>query len=390
MSHLAERDNCTGCGACVDICFKQAIHMEYDINGFLYPRINVNQCVSCGLCTKVCDYEDKLSIIHDTEFEQQYYVLKSKDVEILKESSSGGAFTAISNSVLGKKGIVYGCGFDNEFLPRHCRAESNNERDKLRGSKYVQSDMTGIYCNVKKDLQNGRIVLFTGTPCQIAALKRYLDVSHIDTSKLFTVDIICHGVPSRGVWREYIHSLEKRYHGKISSISFRTKKQDSNGQILTIKFDNGKKYVAPSGHDPYYTAFLKNYILRISCFNCQFCSLDRVSDITIADLWGKIKLEKIIQDYLRESSLIINTKKGKSLFESISIEEYDVESVDKRCIMQLNLHQPQKKPIYYNLFNSGILNDFRTVLWKISSTKDKIIFLMNRLGLSEFYSNLKK
>lgn len=381
---ITEPENCTGCGACVDICPRNAVEIQQDDNGFPYTVIQEDKCVNCGLCQKVCTGEKNCAA--DTE--QKYYILKANNEDLLRKSSSGGAFTAISDVVLEHGGCVYGCAFDADGMPIHIRAGEKPVRDLMRGSKYVQSTLIGIYRQVENDLRQGREVLFTGTPCQVDAIQRYLCIKKIDMENLITMDIICHGVPPRGVWKEYLADLEKRYHGKANQISFRTKKKGSNGQELTVIFDNGKCYIAPSGHDLFYDAFLRNLILCKNCFACKYCSWERSSDITVADYWGKEGLKTIQHDYLRESSLILNSEKGKRVFCEIT-GAYQVEQVEKERVMQHNLEHATRKPAVYDEF-MRIKGSLFMKLWNVSSAKKRCLFLMNRFGLSGIYTRTKR
>lgn len=385
MKGVIEESFCTGCGACAEICPKNAIRMIKNEDGFLHSEIVEDNCVKCGLCEQVCRNN---SVINTIDIPQKYYVLKAIDKDVLISSSSGGAFTAISDIILMDGGTVYGCVFDQNGLPKHIRADNTETRDMMRGSKYIQSDMQSIYTQIMTDLKRGKKVLFTGTPCQVDAVKHYMAIKKVSTDYLFTMDIICHGVPSRDSWREYLTSLERRYHGQAKKISFRTKQEGDNGQILRILFDNGRRYVSPAGHDVFYRSFLENYSLCESCFKCNYCSFDRTADITVGDIClGRNDLKKVKQDYLRESTVIVNSKKGENLFSKINTG-FIYEETNREYITQHSLVLPAVRPSSYREFKMQKRGLFWK-LWGVSGRKDRILMLINFLGLSELFYKIK-
>lgn len=219
MVELFEKaEQCCGCTACLNICPKQAISMLEDQKGFLYPKIDGSKCVECGLCQKVCPL--KVDGSADDKFSKIAYAVKNKDNDERARSSSGAVFIEVAKAVLGSDGIVYGVRLDDEHRAMHDRADSVESVRKFQGSKYVQSFKGDIFKDVKRDLKAGNSVLFTGTPCEVAGLKRYLRVPY---DNLVTVDIICHGTPSPGSFDDHVRALEKKYSSKISKISFRNK-----------------------------------------------------------------------------------------------------------------------------------------------------------------------
>lgn len=232
-------------------------------------------------------------------------------------SSSGGMFTAVSDLILDRGGVVYGAAFDENFTVRHQRAETRKGRDRFRGSKYVQSDLGDTFSQVKKDLLDGREVLFTGTPCQVAGLKNFLNQSKVDRFKLYSCDLVCHGVPSPKIFHDYFAFMTGKYHSSAESLTFRYKPPGWRAQAMRISFKNGKKYIADAGSDLFYRLFLPNLILRDSCYACPFASVDRTGDLTIGDFWG---IEKSMPDFEDEkgvSLVLVNTEKGRRLFEAV-------------------------------------------------------------------------
>ena len=237
MINLKEKSDCCGCTACSCVCTHNAITMKPDGMGFLYPEVDTSKCVECGLCEKVCafnpDYDRSLNFPMP-----EAYAARHKNMDEVMKSRSGAAFVAISDYVLDMGGVVYGAGYKDHFRVAHKRATSKQERDEFRGSKYVQSDLTGIFRQVKDDLQHGIMVLFSGTPCQTSGLHNY--VGKKLRTNLVLVDIVCHGVPGPYIWRDYLQYLEKKRGDKISVVNFRDKEKFGwKAHIETFEFSRG-------------------------------------------------------------------------------------------------------------------------------------------------------
>lgn len=220
MIKIDNPDNCCGCTACASICGQNAITMVPDPLGFLYPKVDVSKCVNCGLCEKVCEFNNKYdkSLLLSTPIA---YAARHKNIDEVMRSRSGAVFAALSDYILENGGVVYGAGYKDHFKVCHKRVTNKSERDELRGSKYVQSDISGVFKMVKKDLQQGVMVLFSGTPCQLAGLKSYLGIKL--RKNLYLVDIVCHGVPSPLIWKDYLSYLERKYGDTITRVDFRDK-----------------------------------------------------------------------------------------------------------------------------------------------------------------------
>ncbi len=220
MIKITNPADCCGCTACASICAHDAITMQPDKLGFLYPKVDITKCVECGLCEKVCAFNDNYDKSLNVE-KPQAYAVRHKSMDEIATSRSGAAFIAISDYFLERGGVVYGVGFKDHFRVVHKRATTKAERDEFKGSKYVQSDLTGIFRQVRKDLKDGLLVCFSGTPCQTAGLNSY--VGKKLRENLFLVDIVCHGVPSPLVWEDYLNYLENKYGSDISYVNFRDK-----------------------------------------------------------------------------------------------------------------------------------------------------------------------
>lgn len=287
---------CSGCTACFAICPKDAITMQADSEGFKYPVIDKNKCIDCGLCCKVCPLENMYGNFGE---DKTSFACRAKDENFAKQSSSGGVFGILANMYLKEQAVIYGAAFDDNWNVCHIRADKKDELKSLYTSKYVQSDIGNTFRQVKCDLDNGKKVLFAGTPCQVAGLKSYLQKDYLN---LLSVDFICHGVPSPLVWQRYIIAMEKKLNNKITEVSFRDKEDGWKNYYFKLSTANGNVFYEKHGENIYMKGFLKDLYLRYSCYDCKFKTLHRASDITLADFWG---IEKIIPE--------INVEKGVSL-----------------------------------------------------------------------------
>lgn len=308
MIKIEDKTKCMGCHACFNICPKQAIEMIEDEKGFKYPKVNKEKCINCGLCEKVCP------IINNSKNSNQpeAYAVINKNETIREKSSSGGMFTILAEYVIKNGGVVFGAIFDEKWKVKHCYVDRIEDLEKLRTSKYMQSIIGNTYRQAKDFLDSGKIVLFTGTPCQIEGLKTFLGKEY---DNLYTQDIICHGVPSPKVHDKYLeYQKNKNKASKIENVTHRVKQKGWRNWSVNIKFNNGV-YTQTHDKDLYMQAFLRDTILRDSCYECQFKKKNRISDITLADFWGVDKVLPEIDDDRGISLVILNSSKGKKLFE---------------------------------------------------------------------------
>ena len=318
-------DYCTGCGLCKNICPKKCISMEI-IDGFYYPKINKEKCIDCGACRKMCPHYET---VHNENIKA--FAAYDLDDENRKNSSSGGVFGLIAQEFILNGGIIYGAIYDDTFKVKHKKIDSIEKLPLLKTSKYSQSNCHDIYSSVKKDLSNNKKVLFSGTPCQVAAIKKYCK----GFSNLYTIDFICHSVPSPILFDKYICSLEKKYKSKIINFNFRNKCSgwENKKFSVTARFKNNQVYEALALKDPFFRSFVFGVICRCSCESCHFKSDQKASDITIADFWG-------IWDYLPEISsdlgvslIMQNNNRGAEMLKMISnksfINEVDYEEMHK-------------------------------------------------------------
>lgn len=341
MIHVVNKADCCGCTACASICPRNAITMQPDALGFRYPKVNKEICIECNLCEKVCsfhsNYDKSFNLSQPLAFGVRH--LNLKEVET---SRSGAAFIAISDAILEQGGIIYGVGYTNHLHVCHKRATTKIERDEFKGSKYVQSDLGTTFVQVKKDLKEGKLVLFSGTPCQTSGLNSFIGKKL--RTNLILVDIICHGVPSPSIWEDYVRFCEYKLKRKIKSFNFRDKSEYGwSAHKETLILENGEKIKIQ--HSPFTYLFYQTLTLRQSCGNCHFCNTQRPSDITIADFWGWEKVNpEINKDDKGLSLVLINTSKGLNLFNKIktSLVTFNV-NLDK-CLQPNLIHPTKLKP----------------------------------------------
>ena len=298
--------NCIGCGGCASVCPNQCITMKPDREGFLFPTVQMDLCVNCHLCEKVCIINNELaqrSIINS-------YAGYSKDDLQRGNSSSGGLFYELAKHILDLNGVVFGAAFDESWQVRHIMCSDLNDLHKLQTSKYIQSDTTGVFQQVKKVLDAGIMVLFSGTPCQCNALSLYLGN---DYTNLLLVDFICHGVPSPLVWEKYL------FHNcldLIVEICFRDKATGWSDYSVFVKTEN-QETREPYYNNEYMQLFLNDYSLRLSCYSCNSKFPYKTADITMGDLWGASSIAPEMDDNKGLSLIVVNSIKGNSIFDAI-------------------------------------------------------------------------
>lgn len=312
MIKIADKHNCCGCSACAQRCPKQSITMHEDEEGFLYPDVNTETCIDCGLCEKVCPCLNLL----EPNGPIVSYTAKNTDEQIRSTSSSGGIFTPIAESIISAGGVVYGARFNDQCEVHHAKAETKDELKTFRRSKYVQSRIGSTYKEIETLLKEGRKVLFSGTPCQVAGLRNFM---RKDYDNLITLDIVCHGVPSPKIWREYVAQLPME---GVADILFKDKSTGWRGYSFALKNADGKTlYIEQASKNKYLSAFSRNLTLRPSCFNCPAKLGRSHSDITLADFWGVEKIHPNMDDNKGTSIVLCNTDKGKKLVGSLQLNK---------------------------------------------------------------------
>lgn len=313
MIKIVEPSKCCGCSACVAVCPHDAITMHPDKLGFPYPQVDQLKCIDCGLCDSVCSFVPNVECSTTVSKDIQVEVLAARntDVEILAQSQSGGAFSALAELILAEGGVIYGAAFDTSHQVRHMRVNSSEGLAALRGSKYVQSDLTGIFPRVRADLKDGIKVLFVGTPCQVAGLKSFIPPTLWE--RLILVDFICHGVPSPAIWKDYLKYMSRR--GEIVKANFRDKLVGGwKRHTEAFTYKSGEKIVA----DSFRVLFYKNIMLRHSCGVCPYDIVRHKSDVTIADFWGVEEVLPQMDGDEGTSMVMCNTEKGRELVQQAS------------------------------------------------------------------------
>ena len=305
---IKDEDRCSGCGACSQICPKGAIAMGTDENGFLYPEINAGKCVLCGLCLKKCINENP---VYENSNEPECYAVMASD-EIRMASSSGGMFTLAAKNILDKGGFVCGAAYRNDFSVEHIIINQKEELSKLRGSKYIQSHTDGVYKQIKKLLESGKPVLFSGLPCQIAGLNSFLGKKY---DNLYNIELLCHGITSFKVFEKYRKDvLEGK---KLTDLQFKSKKPWGWRSGINAEFADGSTYSVPSKSDPYFIAFNKSISSNGACAKCRSNVLPRQGDLMIGDFWGISKKDPEMYDNKGTSIVLVNSEKGARLFEEL-------------------------------------------------------------------------
>ncbi|WP_123054650.1 Coenzyme F420 hydrogenase/dehydrogenase, beta subunit C-terminal domain [Clostridium sp. JN-1] len=382
MISISDKQNCCGCKACYNACPKHCIKMVLDTEGFWYPNVDRDKCIDCGLCEKVCP---EINIYKNSNSNDRVECLAAwnNDKEVRRKSSSGGIFTSIAECILSNGGIVFGAGYDDNLKVIHKEANTIQELNNLRGSKYVQSDIKEVYKKAKQYLNNGKKVLFTGTPCQIAGLYNFLQKEY---NELYTCDLVCHGVPSPKVFEEYKKYMERKHNSSIENIDFRHKRYGWKLYSVSLLFNNGTEYIKNLSEDVYMQGFLRNYYLRPSCYKCTYAKLPRVSDITLADFWGISYKYPELDDDKGTSLLLINTNKGKkiidscgdNIFKQVCDLEYAI--LNNPCIIKSG-KAPKLRKSFFKDFNT---KDFDYVIKKYmgqpSWIKRKLIFIKRDLA----------
>lgn len=384
MLQIINPADCCGCTACESICPHDAISMRPDALGFLYPDVDATRCVDCGLCEKVCDFNANYETPDNYDIPIAVGA-RHKNHEEVATSRSGAAFIALSDYILEHGGIVYGVGYAGHFRVVHKRATTKVERNEFKGSKYVQSDLTGIFRQVRADLKEGFTVMFSGTPCQTAGLNSFIGKRLRD--KLILVDIVCHGVPGPNLWRDYLAYIEKKQGDVISEVNFRDK-QEFGWAAHHETF----KFVKTGGGKMIFTSlFYKHIMFRKSCGKCYYANTRRPSDITLGDFWGWEKTDpNFNKDDKGVSLILINTPKGKELFESVK-DRMEVISAELEDCLQPNLCQPSDiHPEHDKFVQDYCAKGFEYVAKKYGVQDSRSLYIKIKEKLIRVLKSIKK
>lgn len=306
--------NCCGCRSCEQVCPEKCISFEENEEGFLLPIVHENRCIDCGKCLKSCpqySYDFKNEVL-------ETYAALNNNKKVLMNSTSGGAMSALASEIIKKNGVVFGTYLDEmDWKVKFVDVHTEKDLSKFRGSKYVQADTLNVYMRVKEYLNNSKYVLFVGTPCQVAGLYKYLDGFNKD--KLFTIDILCHGVTAPELFVKHVKYIENKYKKKLTGFSFRDKTKFPNKTALRYNF--GKKNVYVLGRcEKYYEVFISGSAYRECCYDCKFAQRKRVGDITLGDYWGIKNYHKDFDNRNGVSLILVNTEKGKGILSNASLK----------------------------------------------------------------------
>jgi len=375
------KQKCTGCFACINICPRKAINMKLNNEGFFYPNVDKEKCNNCNLCLKVCPAINNQ--INTNISPKNVIAAKSLNKETQISSSSGGIFTELAKAIIKQKGVVFGVVFDKK-IAKHIFIDKIDDLKKIRGSKYLQSYVNNSFKEVKKFLNLNKLVLFSGTPCQIAGLKSFLNLKKINTKNLFLIDVVCHGVPSYRIFKEHILNISSSKGKILINIRFRDKKLGWKFFSLKYEFEDRlkNKFVIDNEHqkDFFMRGYLKNYYLRKSCYDCKFSKIPRQGDITLGDFWG---IPKKYYDRNGVSLVLLNNKKGDELFKKVEnnishdILNSNVISSNSRLVLgkYKQNHYNKRKEFFEDYFNKDY-----------NFCKRKYL----KLGVSDIFINLLK
>lgn len=384
LPQLCDNKTCTSCLACVNSCNQDALSVVKDDEGFYRPQLNTEKCVKCGLCEKGCPIITPVK--RQNEHELKIYAAWHKNEVIRAKSTSGGAFSALASVVLNKGGVVFGASYGDDLQIKHIEVCDEVGLDKLRLSKYAQSHVGNSYQQVKKRLLEDRMVMFVGTPCQVAGLKNYL---HKEYDNLILVDFICHGVPSIDMLQGYTKWLEKRY-GKVNHINFRDKRKGWYDALRVIRSVTGNEKVMRGDDDNYWVGFSINNNLQESCYNCVNQGFPRCSDITIADFWGlgkrvpfghKEEIEKGI------SMIAVNNQRIMPFFEEASenlivFERTTSETISGNKTAVQSSHRPKSRDTLYKDLRTMDYDDFRKKYMSTTLKQKAVKFFREYLPFS--------
>lgn len=354
MISIKNKEQCCGCTACSSVCPKKSITMVEDNEGFLYPEVDETTCVECGLCEKSCPIINHSSQIK--EIQQKAVIVQHKDKFICNQSTAGGAFTGIASYVINRGGVVFGATMDKNFIVHHTYVETISELEKFRNSKYVQSNIQGTYQQVKDFLKDGRMVCFSGTPCQIEGLRGFLN--YREYTKLILVDVVCRAVPSPGVWRKYVE-MQNKVHGEIEKIRFRDKTLGYQYSTMEMKMKNGNIFRGGIDSQLWLRMFFSGMIIRPSCTQCKFRNRYRNSDFTIWDCFNVAEYTKDLNENLGATRMLIHSIKGNQIFDKIKDDFYYKEIQPDLAVKNVN-----------EMVNSPGFNNRRESFFKDLSKKD--------------------
>lgn len=383
MKALTESKNrCCGCEACVQICPVGCITMQIDSEGFLYPVKDEIKCINCGLCENVCQYQ----IQTDCGTALKTYACINGNQEIRKNSSSGGIISAFAQEIIQRDGTVFGVTMSSDCHSA-CFMECQSEEELvgIRGSKYLQSSINDEYKKVKELLTRGKLVLFTGTPCQINGLRLFLNKEY---DNLLCIDVICHGVPSPLIWKSYASYLEKKHRATISNVCFRSKRKSFPDFGLDVELEKRKTIFHLKEYDPYMQFFLKNLSLRPSCYNCKAKTV-KMADISLGDFWKVERVCPEMDDNKGTSLVIVRTEKGEKWFNTIkkSIQYQVANYIDAVMANTAEFESVKEPKVRSSFFKDAEKMSFPVLAktYAFPTTKSRVKYILYKMGVLDFW-----
>ena len=372
---VVQKQDCTGCLACFNSCPVQAIKMERDTEGFLYPFVDETKCIDCGLCLKSCPTWNKPEVYT----EKTAYAAYAKNEQEHATSSSGGIFAVLARYVLQNGGYICGAAFDDSVTVKHILTNKEEELRRIKGTKYVQSEIGDVYKQIKTLLDDDVLVLFSGTPCQIGGLRQYLNKKY---ENLLTVDLICHGVPSPLVFRRYLDEISSE--SKVDSMVFRDKTNGMSDINLVYNLSNGEIVREKYSDSEYIKGFIQNLTIRPSCFHCKFKGLNRCSDITVGDYWGLNDYHPEMITEMGTSAILVHSKQGQRFIELVKQElkytESKPESVAfwNTCLEKSVEYNPSREEFFEHIEDMSIKENVQK-LYKVPEKKPVKISFAKRV-----------
>lgn len=390
MINIIRNEECSGCTACMNSCPVGCIQMQEDSEGFCYPTIDKEKCIECRKCENVCPVKHT----PDINIDPQAYLIRTKDKKILSECTSGGFLTTIAKDIVLSGGTAYGAVYDDSFRVVHERIDQLGAVDKLSGSKYVQSNLGDIFIKVRDDINKGGQVVFCGTPCQVAGLKKYLGREY---DNLLLVDLVCHGVPSPKLWRKYLDHIEEK-NGKPEYVNFRSKRLGYHVSVMEERFVGGRKQFGSARTNLMSKCYFKNVADRPICYECPFKMVSRCSDFTIFDGWHADKYVQGLKDDDRGYTIVIaQSDKAKEkilrsdLFNCYSICMDDAIALDGSMAIK-SVIRPASRDVFYSLLNTGGIVETVNKLFPISRRDiyiEKTKMLLFKTGLLSLIKKIK-
>lgn len=388
MINIEKREECMGCSACYNICPKNAIEMHEDSEGFKYPKINKEKCINCGLCEKICPMINKKK--NDNFEKPNIYAAWSGNQNTRLDSTSGGIFSELANQIFDEDGYVCGAIYNKEWKVEHLLTNSREELINIRSSKYLQSDINYIYREIKEKLSEGKKVLFCGSPCQVSALKNYLNKEY---DNLYTCDFICRGMNSPKIFKMYISNLERRYKSKVKKVKFKNKTYGWHNFSTKIEFENGKKYIGSRYIDSFMVGYLKyTAFMRPACYECRFKGFPRIGDITLADFWGIENINKKLDNDMGTSMVLVNSSKGQELFNKVK-DRVKCEQVNSEQVFNGNIctfkspDRTKERELVFENIDKMTYEELCNNFFRKPGTKEKITI---HIKTSKLYRELRR